>query len=390
MNKQIVMLAESESLPGGSTTLMHNIKKLINIDLYKVKWSISPFERNEIINHIYNNNPDLKYVLIMNYEKSDKEKMMSEADNVKELLNSLDEKYNRHIGRVKIDPDRYKAGPIRTKKIIAVEYVKDIYDYVLSYNNSVGELYGDKYIRVDFNLYPFVNDDFKPNYNTGNWGYISRYQGFKGIAKFYTYLIEQDDFGTFLHYGLSYHINKKGTPSGPPGEIILFCNSLKDKTVKPNIELLESNFEKLSKNKFNAYGRYFREDLPLIMSKISLAICPTLGVRPNLTRDIKDVEKAKDSWKMALEYTNFELADYKIPTMYSKYFIEAYEPDWMNEFPELIYNDYQDAISKSKELLKQPDELERLGKLQNQLIKEKTNNLSTDLKNLFEELLQKF
>lgn len=389
LKDEIVILGEGELLPGGATTLMENIHKLIGLDVYYIKGTNNVYNK-DFIKDLHSKYPNLKVALLLVYEDSRSEYLRTETDTLSKFLRDLDEVYGRHILRVKVDPDRYKASNVYNKKKYMVNYTIHLFDYVLSYNDNVGKLYGDKYIRIDFNLYEFKDSGYKPNYGIGNWGYLGRVQGFKGTSKFYDYLIKNNkDFGTFVHYGFTYNINSKGKPSGAPGEITLICKSLSDKTAKDNVILRPDYLsDSVIKGKFNAYPRYNKDHLEELLSNMSLAICPTMGIRKDNGRDKNSNEKCKDSWKMALEYTNFELADYKIPTMYSKYFIEVYEPSWLTEFPELIYEDFDDALVKSKELLGRPEELERLGILQNKLIKEKSNNLIADFRSLLLDLLE--
>lgn len=397
---EVVLLLPHFLDKGGSTTLNVHLTKKLKLNSYGLgegTFHGIRFYKNldEVKEQIKKDKPNLKAVIFDNTffkVMKDEETAINDYAPFKKFFSDLDKEYNRHIMKIYMEIDRHKTGAALNSKKHSINIMNEEADYVLGYSKRFGEMYKpEKFKHIDLNLFDFSDNNLKPNYKNNVLGYTCRFVGFKGSIRAWSTVLDNfDETFTYAQYGFEYNLSKRtGNPSGEIRTILAICNSLKDKTAKTNVVIHKNAEEEIVKNKINAYNRYDYESANSILKNISLGFCPTMGIRRNNKRDFNELDKLLLSWEKALEYVNFEFADLEIPVLYSKYYINNYEPKWLDEFPELIYDDFEDAIEKAKVLLKQPEELERLGKLQKKLIQEKVQGLTENMKKTIEEIVEK-
>ena len=239
-------------------------------------------------------------------------------------------------------------------------------------------------------------------------GYISRFQNFKGINRlidsFEKTKLEEQKY-SYIYIGNDHDLsvlNRNGKISGPIYIVSHFAKSLKDKMPKDCFSMKSSLDDSITSDKINIYPRYNFNEKEDVFRKVGVAICPTLArmrkkedkesfsLFPNLIKikdeDDKYIEKNKKYWINAMEYVNYEFIDYGIPVMFSRDYCLTYDPEMINIFPELIYDNLEDCLIYCQ------DNYEKLLKSapkQKEWLRNKLHSINNIVKKELEDILNK-
>lgn len=396
---------------GGSATLGIEFNKILGIKtLFKDK------ETKEDIISTYKNIEDLRNILwkikpkvILFYLAPTKE--FEEYKDFFEVIFEFQNKLKTKI--IAIDCTRKGVLIIKNDTQIQEDFklfFKYKFDYIWSFSGESKKYwlqFTKNYKLIDINLYSLTNKEI--NNKENNIGYIARFHAVKGINK----LIKSFESTDYVHVKYPYIYigndhdvtvwNNKHKLGGPIYVVNQYAKTIKDKTPKDCYSIKSSILEEITNDKINIYPRYNFHEKEEVFRKIGIAICPTLAretkkdvnhnisLFPSITNNKKDkqdkyIEKNKKYWSYSMEYVNYEFIDYGIPVMFSRDYCLTYDPEMINIFPELIYDNLEDCLiycqNNYETLLKSAPK-------QKEWLRNKLDSINNIVKKELEELLNK-
>ena len=396
---------------GGSATLGIEFNKILGIktlfrDKERKEGKISTYKNIDDLKEILNN---IKPKIILFYLAPTKD--FYEYKDFFDVIFEFQNKFNTKI----IAIDCTRKGVLIIKNDLQIQkdfksFFKYKFDYIWSFSGEsrkYWEQFTKEYKLIDINLYSLTNNKIKDREN--NIGYIARFHAVKGINKLIK-SFESTDYvdvkHPYIYIGNDHEPsiwNSKQKIAGPIYVVNQYAKSMKDKTPKDCYSLKGSISETVECNKINIYPRYNFHEKEEVFRKIGIAICPTLtrekkkeikdnkSLFPDLSnlkkdKDDKYIEKNKKYWTYAMEYVNYEFIDYGIPVMFSRDYCLTYDPEMINIFPELIYDNLEDCLiycqNNYEKLLKSAPK-------QKEWLRNKLDSINNIVKKELEELLNK-